>query len=114
MTSFDVVDHALIARPSDDIDTANAAALEEELAASLQREPDHLIVDLGDVRFIDSAGIGMLIRLGERLRQRRSRLVVVIPQSSPLVRIAEIVDLPAAVPVYPTVADAVAGSASQG
>ena len=114
MTTFDVkhMDDALIARPSHDIDTANAAELEKELAASVQ--PERLIVDLSEVRYIDSAGIDMLIRLSERLHQRRSGLVLVIPQASPLVRLAEIVDLPAALRVYPSVADAVAGSASEG
>lgn len=104
------LDNAVVARPSHDIDTANANALLAELSAALEPQADHLIIDLGDVRYIDSAGIEMLIRLSERLRQRRFRLSIVIPPASPLVRLAEIVDLPAAVPVFHTPADAVSGS----
>jgi anti-anti-sigma factor len=114
MTRIEVTHHddALIARPSQDIDMANSAALEEELAGSIERGRGQLIVDLGGLRYIDSAGLDMLIRLSERLRQRRSRLAIVLPESSRIARLAEIVDLPAALPVYPTVADAVASGAS--
>jgi anti-sigma B factor antagonist len=105
------VEHAgdvVIARPTEDIDTANARAVQRTLAACLDRDADHLILDLSAVRYLDSAGLDMLLRLSELLRHRRSELLVVIPGSSPLTRVAEIVDLPSIVPVHPTLADALA------
>lgn len=102
-------DNAVIARPTEDIDTANARAIQDALAGCLDREADHLILDLSAVRYVDSAGLDMLLRLSELLRHRRSELLIVIPRSSPLTRVAEIVDLPGAVPVYPTLADALGG-----
>jgi anti-sigma B factor antagonist len=105
----ELVDDAVIACPTEDIDTASARRLADALADCLDSDADHLILDLSEVRYLDSAGIDMLLRLGERLRQRRSHLSVVIPRSSPLTRVAEIVDLPAAMPVFATVADARGG-----
>ena len=99
-------ENAIIARPTEDIDTANARAVQDALAGCLDRDADRLILDLSAVRYVDSAGLDMLLRLSELLRHRRSELLVVIPRSSPLLRVAEIVDLPGAVPVYPTLDDA--------
>jgi anti-anti-sigma factor len=98
-------DGSVIARPTEDIDAANARTVQLALAGCLD-DADHLILDLGAVGYVDSAGLDMLLRLGELLRQRRSELLIVIPDSSPLLRVAQIVDLPGALPVYPTLADA--------
>ena len=61
------------------------------------------MVDLSETRYLDSAGIDMLFRLSERLRERRARLLLVIPQASQLARLARIVGLVRAVPSYETV-----------
>ena len=105
---------AVIARPTRDIDTSSARAMQDALADCLDGDADRLIVDLTEVRYLDSAGIDMLLRLGERLRQRRSELLVVIPGSSPLRRVVEIVDLSGAVTVHATVDDALGDAAAGG
>ncbi len=100
------VDHVPIATPRADIDAANAAAVQEELVAAVAPDVDSLIVDLSNTRYVDSAGIDMLFRLGERLRERRATLRLVIPASSQLSRLSAIVALPRAMPVHDTVDDA--------
>jgi anti-sigma B factor antagonist len=95
-----------VVRPSGDIDAANAAALREQLAASMDQAVDRLVLDLGGVRYIDSAGIDMLFRLGELLRQRRAALMLVIPQDSNLARLAELVGLSQALQVHGSVDEA--------
>jgi anti-anti-sigma factor len=94
-----------VARPTEDVDAANARVLRDELAACLQGA-DKLVLDLGATGYVDSAGIDMLFRLNELLRQRRVTLLLVIPQSSQLTRLAQIVALPSAVAIHETVEDA--------
>lgn len=97
-----------VATPRGDIDAANAAAIHEELASSLTPEVTGLVVDLSNVRYVDSAGIDMLLRLGERLRQRRSALRLVVAPDSQLRRLFEIVGLADNAPIHASVSDAVA------
>jgi anti-anti-sigma factor len=105
------IDGVPVARPSEDIDAANARVLRDELAACLEGA-DKLVLDLGATRYVDSAGIDMLFRLNELLRQRRATLLLVIPQRSQLTRLAQIVALPSAVAIHETVEDAL-GACSQ-
>jgi anti-sigma B factor antagonist len=109
---FERVDGVPVARPSEDIDAANARVLRDELAASLQGA-DTLVLDLSATRYVDSAGIDMLFRLNELLRQRRAKLLLVIPQSSQLTRLAQIVALPSAVAIHETVEQALGAVSPQ-
>jgi anti-anti-sigma factor len=96
------IDGVPVARVSDDIDVANAATVREQLVAALGPDTHSVIVDLGETRFVDSAGLDMLLRLGDRLEHRRAKLMLLIPESSQLNRLAAIVGLPQAIPVHPT------------
>lgn len=97
------IDGVPIARARQDIDAANAAQVREELISLLDGGTHCIVLDLGGVRYIDSAGIDMLFRLSERLRQRRASLQLVLPADSHLRRLMEIVALPSVVPVHETV-----------
>lgn len=92
-----------VARARADIDAANARRLGDELTACVGDGGDSLVLDLSETRYVDSAGIDMLFRLGERLRQRRARLLLVIPSDSHLLRLAEIVGLPRTVGVHDSI-----------
>lgn len=100
------VDGIPVARPNEDIDAANAGIVHEQLAAALGPDAGCLIVDLSGIRYLDSAGLDMLLRLAERLSHRRATLLLVIPEGSQLTRLAAIVGLPSAVAVHPTLHDA--------
>ncbi len=110
MSALDIesFDDVPVARPREDIDAATAGRLHAQLAASMSDARDRLVLDLGETGFVDSAGVDMLLRLNERLRQRRSQLLLVIPAGSHLARLAEIVALPSQIPVHETVEDALA------
>jgi anti-anti-sigma factor len=101
-----------VARYRGDIDAANAARVRDALVEELGSTADHLVLDLGSTRYLDSAGVDMLFRLSERLRERRARLHAVIPPGSPLGRVAEIVALPSAAAVHESVAEAIAACAT--
>jgi anti-sigma B factor antagonist len=45
-----------------ELDTSNVASLEATMASITQQPPLRLIFDLGDLRFMDSAGIAVLLK----------------------------------------------------
>jgi len=99
-----------VARPQGDIDAANAGQVRDELAGIADGHVTVLIVDLSEVAYLDSAGIEMLYRFSERLRQRRGSLQLVVPRDSNLIRLLDIVGLPSVTPVHATVQEALAAS----
>jgi anti-anti-sigma factor len=103
-----------VARPRGDIDAANASRINEELADCLAGGSDRIVLDLSETRYLDSAAIDVLFRLHERLRQRRARLLVVIPPSSQLIRLAELVGLTTSLAVYESVQQALARAPAVG
>lgn len=108
------VDGIPVASPSGDVDAATAARVRDELVAAVADDVSDIVFDLGETRYVDSAGLDMLFRLNQRLRQRRTTLRVVIPATSQLARLVEIVGMPAAMPLYATVAEAVQAALSGG
>lgn len=108
------VDGVPVARIQADIDAANATVTGRQLEEALGPDASSLIIDLSETRYVDSAGIDMLFRLGDRLDHRRAKLMLVIPDSSQLTRLVSIVGLPDVIAVHPTLAAALqdaAGSA---
>lgn len=104
--SIEKIDGVTIAHIDGDIDAANAAATHLQLADALDSDSLSLVVDLSDTRYVDSAGIDMLLRLSDRLERRRALLILVIPDNSQLKRLATIVGLPEAVAICPSLQSA--------
>lgn len=100
------VDGVPIAHVHQDIDAANATITQHQLADALGPDASTLILDLSQTRYVDSAGIDMLLRLGDRLDRRRAKLILVIPETSQLKRLAAIVGLPDAIAIHPTLPQA--------
>lgn len=76
-------DGIVIARVVGEIDLSNAADLRMAITEATPNEALGVVLDLGAVTYIDSAGIHLLYRLGESLRNRGQTLRVVIPPASP-------------------------------
>ncbi|HEY2536356.1 MAG TPA: STAS domain-containing protein [Solirubrobacteraceae bacterium] len=106
LLSIERIDDVPIAHVHEDIDAANIAITQQRLADALSPDASCLIVDLSDTRYLDSAGIDMLLRLSDRLDHRRARLILVIPDTSQLKRLATIVGLSDAVAIHPCLPDA--------
>jgi anti-anti-sigma factor len=104
MSTLDVerIDGVPIAHVHEDIDAANATITQQQLADALDPDASSLVIDLSDARYLDSAGIDMLLRLSDRLDHRRAQLILVIPDTSQLKRLATIVGLPDAIAIHPT------------
>ncbi len=108
MSALDIerFDGVPVAHVVEDLDAANAASAQRQLDSALDPDASSLIIDLSDARYLDSAAIDMLLRLGDRLDHRRAKLILVIPESSQLMRLAAIVGLPDAIDIHPTLPSA--------
>ncbi len=64
MTDFSIVelrDDLAIIRPAGRLNMVTAPALREVVAQAVQSGKSHLVVDLAEVEFMDSSGLGALI-----------------------------------------------------
>lgn len=76
-------DGTLVLKATGEIDLSNAAVLAEEI----QRHPGRLVVDLGEVGYLDSAGLSVLFAHADRIE------LVVPEQLAPVVAISGIADV---------------------
>lgn len=108
MSPLDIerIDGVPIAHVREDIDAANVTSTQQQLGDALGPDASSLIIDLSDTRYLDSAGIDMLLRLSDRLEHRRAKLILVIPETSQIQRLATIVGLPDAIAIHPSLAQA--------
>lgn len=100
--NIEQIDGVPVAHVKEDIDAANAATTQQHLAETLGPDALSLVVDLSQIGYVDSAGIDMLLRLSDRLDHRRARLILVIPDTSQLKRLAMLVGLPEAMTIRPS------------
>jgi anti-anti-sigma factor len=68
---------------SGDIDLANAPTVEGELAAAIPNLATAVELDLGDVSYLDSAGLHVLFALTVKLRRLQIGLRIRAPEGSP-------------------------------
>ena len=108
MSPLDIeqIEGVLVVRVNEDIDAANATETLRQLADALGPDTLSLIIDLSATRYIDSAGIDMLLRLSDRLDHRRAKLTLVIPDASQLKRLVALVGLPKAITIHSNLTNA--------
>ena len=61
------------------VDIAIAGELRRELVKLVREGHTRLLIDLSDVNFIDSTGLGVLLHIVKQLRTKRGRLAVACP-----------------------------------
>ena len=91
-------DGATVWRLRGEIDTANASAIEAELIDAVDAGAVDVVLDLGDVTFIDSSGLGLLVAVAAEVRELGGRLAVVagpphIMRIFDLLQVEELMDL---------------------
>ena len=91
--------NVLFATLAGEIDPSNARDLTDELAGAVPNGAMALVLDLSEVRYLDSSGVQLLFELAERLTARQQRLAVAIPPDAPARRVLEIVSLDPTAPV---------------
>lgn len=96
-----------IARLRGELDLSNAADVADALASAAEDASLGLVVDMAELRHLDSAGVRLLFDLRRRLVRTRRQLALAVPPES---RIREVLDMAAVaqtVPVEPSVEAAV-------
>ena len=68
-------DGSIVVSLAGELDLYNAAAVRDALLECCAESPERLIVDLSDVKFIDSTALGVLIEARTRLANRRGFLL---------------------------------------
>ena len=68
-------DGSIVVSLAGELDLYNAHIVREALLACCDEAPDRLIVDLSDVKFIDSTALGVLIEARTRMPNRRGFLL---------------------------------------
>lgn len=95
-----------------EIDLTNAEYLRDALLSALNAGAAVLVADLTSVTFLDSAGVTALVRASRRAgaSEAELRLAVAAP---PVLRVLNLVGVDQLVPVYPSVAAAMASLPAQ-
>jgi anti-sigma B factor antagonist len=75
IAGIDRNDGSIVVRLAGELDLYNAQAVREALLACCEEAPDRLIVDLSEVKFIDSTALGVLIEARTRMQNRRGFLL---------------------------------------
>jgi len=96
-----------VARISGEIDASNQDEIRSQLLGFVHNADWGLVLDLSTLRYLDSAGIEMILHLAKRLDSRQQRLRVVAPPESFVADVLEAVRLREIVPVDEDVAAAV-------
>ena len=91
---------------NDDIDVLTSSALRDRLLAVAGQRHDGLVVNLGNVDFIDSTGIGVLIGVWRRMQADRGTLALATP-SRRTRRIFDIAGVSEILFIYDSVGEAV-------
>jgi anti-sigma B factor antagonist len=90
-----------------ELDLYTGPQLRDAVLAATGEGRDHVAVDLHEVTFIDSTGLGVLVACLKRVREREGALVLVAPDTSPLIRLLTLTGLQDILPTHPTLADAI-------
>ena len=97
---------AAIVHACDQVDVANAAELREAfIDLFAEKVPAHLVVDLAEVNFIDSTGIGVVVGAHRRVVAAGGRFTVVVA-TPPVRKVLQITGLLRAWRVVASVEDA--------
>ena len=86
-----------LASISGELDTFGAQSVREELG--LVRSTERLVIDLSELAFVDSAGLHALFAVGRGAKDVGARVAFVVPASSPIRRVIELVHLADVSPV---------------
>ena len=89
---------SVLVRIEGEIDLSTAPQFERELMESANNGQS-LIVDLCDVDFMDSTGIGVLVRTSKKITERSSSMALVCAKG-PVRKVLEVSGLDGVIPLY--------------
>ena len=106
-----VVPHGIILDVVGDLTYANRAAFKAAVEKAKQAGCRHLIVNLEHVRFVDSAGLGLLVLVSQNFKLQQAQVSMLKPQSY-VREIMSLANIPKMIPIYESEEDAVIARAA--
>jgi anti-anti-sigma factor len=105
---FETIDRVVVVRPEGEIDMSNASELGTAITARVPGDAAAIVLDLGAVDYLDSAGIQMVFELRERLKGRGQAIRLVVAPDSPIAATLSYADVPGTIGASDNVPDAIA------
>jgi anti-anti-sigma factor len=109
---FDDRGDVVVAHIAGELDLSNVHDIGDALNATVTSGTAGLVLDLSALSHLDSAGIRLIFDLRGRLATGRQRLTAVVREGAAIREVMDLAAVPASVPVFATVDDAVAAAAS--
>jgi anti-anti-sigma factor len=106
----DSVGDVPVVAPTGDLDLTNARSLASRLA-ELAGAPGDTVLDLGDVAFMDSVGLGVVLKAVGRFGRQDKQLLVVAPPGGNVARVIDLAGARGRVNVTATREEALARAA---
>jgi len=110
---FDERGDVVIARIAGELDLSNVHDVGDGLNAAVTRETAGLVLDLSRLAHLDSAGVRLLFDLRTRLATARQRLVAVVPEGAAIREVLDLAAVPATVPLFDELEDAIVAAATR-
>lgn len=85
-----------------ELDISSVGAFRNALSEAARGGADRLVIDLSEVSFIDSSGLGALVDAQNRLRRDNRQLVVVAPAGTAAAVLLELAGLRGRLTVFET------------
>ena len=76
---FKMIENSLIVRLSGEFDLHTADYFKEQIEDKLSSKINNLILDLSEIKFIDSSGLGAILAKYKQLNNRGGKLAIVNP-----------------------------------
>ena len=105
------VPHGTILDVVGDLTYANRAAFKAAVDNVKQTGCRHLIVNMAQVRFVDSAGLGLLVLVSQNFKQLQAQVSILKPQSY-VREIMSLANIPKMIPIYESEEDALIARAA--
>ncbi|MGH7486620.1 MAG: STAS domain-containing protein [bacterium] len=106
-----IVPQGIILDVVGDLTYANRGAFKAAVEKAKHAGCRHLIVNLEKVRFVDSAGLGLLVLVSQNLKLLQTKVCMLKPQRYVL-EIMSLANIPKLIPIYENEEDALIGRAA--
>ena len=94
-----------------DLTYSNRSAFKTAVEHVKNRNCQHLIVNLEQVRFVDSSGLGLLVLMSQSFKLQQAKFSLLKPQSY-VREIMSLANIPKMIPIYETEGDALTARAA--
>jgi anti-anti-sigma factor len=97
----------LVARIAGELDLSNVHDIGDALNAAVTSATSGLVLDLSALTHLDSAGVRLIFDLRGRLTTARQKLTAVVAEGAPIREVMDLAAVPATVPLFTALGDAV-------